>query len=777
MSLLLRLSFNLLLFIALSTNAQPFNHNQPFDAASANKTLAQFSTLSTEKASVSQLKNSLSTLSKLIESAQSCVTNTNSQLEDLNKNLTAIITPTQSKKLSPEQKYLGNKKDLLSSQLSDCQLFLLRANETTTALNTRLKKLVKSELFYSEASLIDSVRETPKDFREFSHNLNFALMGQLSGISQLDWRKTLGLIFLLVIGFISGLKLRHSLQKNTKTEPTTTITQQLKKNTSDILKKTIPWLIPTTLFSLFFTATTPSLQAIPGLALIGYALIAYLIFMMAVNFLFHPAPSKFRMSELPESVAFLLVRRLRVLAWICLITYSIVIIFRMQHIPDNLLIIFRTLVITAIVLTLISITWLMRTLPKINFHYSKIRILSIFILIILLVSALIAQWLGYFLLANYILHGVIITILAIFITRLILKLIDLSLENLSEAPYQWQQTLKSKLGFREQEHFNEALWLRMLLYLLTWCFLFLWLLKTWGLAPSNFQILTHKLIYGINIGKLPIVPSRIILGLLFSIIISIATRWFRTHLVKNINLRLDQGNREALASIATYIGFVVAILVALLIAGVNFSGLAIVAGALSVGIGFGLQNIVSNFVAGIILLVERPIKPGDRIIVDDMEGYVRRISIRSTHIITLQQADVIVPNSDLIAKQVTNFMLYDTNYMIIIAVGIEYGSDTELAKSLLLELARHHPHVIKNITGKEPQVYFKNFGDNSLDFELWCLIANVNSKGSVASDLHFKIEESFRKHNINIAFPQREITIRNWPIDKDPRGDLPAEKI
>jgi small-conductance mechanosensitive channel len=181
-----------------------------------------------------------------------------------------------------------------------------------------------------------------------------------------------------------------------------------------------------------------------------------------------------------------------------------------------------------------------------------------------------------------------------------------------------------------------------------------------------------------------------------------------------------------------------------------------------VGIGFGLQNVVNNFVSGLILLFERPIKTGDWVVVGETEGFVKRIRIRSTQIQTFDRADVIVPNSDLISHQVTNWMLYDPLGRIKVRVGVAYGSDTEKVRDILLEVASGHDMVIKDGSAPEPQVLFRGFGDSSLDFELRCHIDHIDYRLLVISDLNFAIDKAFREHGIEIPFPQRDIHVQTW---------------
>ena len=160
-----------------------------------------------------------------------------------------------------------------------------------------------------------------------------------------------------------------------------------------------------------------------------------------------------------------------------------------------------------------------------------------------------------------------------------------------------------------------------------------------------------------------------------------------------------------------------------------------------------------------ILLIEKPIRPGDRINVDGVEGFVKKIRVRSTQIITPSREDIIVPNSDLITRRVTNYMFSDKFCHINCEVGVAYGSDTQLVRDVLLNIANHHEEVVK-IGRNKPVVLFRSFADNSLVFQLGCLIKDVNKKSIVKSDLNFAIDQAFRDHHIDMPFPQRELHIK-----------------
>ncbi|RED96998.1 mechanosensitive ion channel family protein [Marinoscillum furvescens] len=258
--------------------------------------------------------------------------------------------------------------------------------------------------------------------------------------------------------------------------------------------------------------------------------------------------------------------------------------------------------------------------------------------------------------------------------------------------------------------------------------------------------------------------ATIIYMLISFIILTFIARRAKKILVEKILTRanLDKGVRASIGTITKFLILLVGSIVIIQSAGIDLTALTLVAGALGVGIGFGLQNITDNFISGVIILFEKPIKIGDRIDVGDVQGDVISISFRATTILTNDNISIIVPNSEFISSKVINWSHNDRNIRFRIPVGVSYNEDPDKIKKILLQVADANPHVLKS---PPPSVLFDAYGDSSLNFYLAVWTSTHTDKPRILkSELYFETFRKFKEENIEIPFPQRDIHIRTGDI-------------
>jgi small-conductance mechanosensitive channel len=301
-------------------------------------------------------------------------------------------------------------------------------------------------------------------------------------------------------------------------------------------------------------------------------------------------------------------------------------------------------------------------------------------------------------------------------------------------------------------------------------------LLMWGFQPGDLRAWVYKFATGIQIGSISISFTGILTGIVVFVAGYFLTRWFQGWLDGSVMARgrVDAGVRNSIKTVVGYAGLALAALVAISAAGLDLSNLALIAGGLSLGIGFGLQNVVSNFVSGLILLAERPFKVGDWIVAGDVSGTVKKISVRATEIETFQRQTMILPNSVLINAAVGNWTLRNKLGRVDIKVNVAYDSDAKKAHEVMLGVARSHPMVLKN---PEPFVLFVNFGPAALEFEIRVFLADILNGALVQNDIRFQVLSAFAREGVVIPSTARAPTepMREEPPEAEPEAQ-PAEK-
>jgi small-conductance mechanosensitive channel len=288
---------------------------------------------------------------------------------------------------------------------------------------------------------------------------------------------------------------------------------------------------------------------------------------------------------------------------------------------------------------------------------------------------------------------------------------------------------------------------------------------TWEELFSYIQDILNFQLF--KVSEAPVTVASILIFLLLITLFIFAGIWIRRTLNRRIlkRFKIDDGTSYTLSRVTQYLIISVGVLISFNFVGIDLSSLTVIFGLLSVGIGFGLQNVTSNFISGLIILFERPISVGDRVMVSNIEGDITEINIRSTMVRTVNNISIIVPNSEFVSKDVINYSHGDPTYRLDINVGVAYGSDLDNVLQALKEVADQNGRVMQK---PEPEVHLIEFGDSSWNMQLRAWIPDVKHYPRIRNELNQAIVRTFRKYNIEIPFPQRDLHVRSsvkLPLD------------
>lgn len=693
-------------------------------------------------------------LNQMQAGATSCVTDAETQLKLINALLSETPAVAQaSVVVRSDTAYLKEKQKYYAEQLAGCRLLVYRTQEVINTYKNKMQELSANEILQKT---LPGWQVQRGDWENFIHNFDLSVLKETGSIHLFGRNQIIIGFFLFFIVAIIAFNVRRLIHR--------TLMQMHKAHVlwSAIFSIFSTFIVPVALLTycglyvhiIFLHEPTPSF-----IELSFHAIVVTTLSMAFVKFLFYPSPILPGLFSLPVELGQLFYRRIAFLLWVLCLGYCVTVTLHNQNIPTAIENFTRSFFYTLVSVlgAWTFLLWLHMPSETRMRHRFVMFLLSA--VLVLLTGLVVAEWLGYHRLAIFSIVGFCFTVIYTVCTLALWRLIEVLYRWVDNKQFLTARHVHRIFGVKLNHRMHEISLLKFSIQFSLFCVYVILILKSWNVSANFVDYLCDGLLSGFKFVGITVVPSRIILALIsFSIILLIGR--FISTMVAHKNQFHEEDTQIAIATITIYISFAIAFVFALVITGVNFTGLAIIAGALSVGVGLGLQNIVNNFVSGLILLIEKPIKPGDRISFGMFEGFVKKIRIRSTQIATIANEDVIIPNADLITQPVTNYMYLDHRIRVVCQVGVAYGSDVQLVRKLLLQVAADHPEVVKE-PKKAPLVLFTSFGNSSLLFELWCVIHDVNKRYIVGSELNFAIDEIFRANGITIAFPQLDLHIKS----------------
>lgn len=696
------------------------------------------------------IQQSVHGIKELVVQSDDCVATATDQIEVITKMLESFKGEREIINESESLKYLNKKNNIYKKQRAECLLIKLKSSEVLLKLKASEHKLRISKTL-KKALPIWSAYQAEGSLKQYAKNIFTVLM-------QLKERITLGnyLGFIMLIIFCGLFTLLYYHYKKRYKFAISKCARPIPLQFIDYtLEHYIPIIISLLVLSVFTGYILNNHNAINSFLTLFHASMVFILYISLVNFI----TSK----NLEYNTAYIDSKR-NIRVQVYFITIAIIFSYLLKFllgIEEPTYSIHPAISTTFVTLVLLGCMWVFLKILEGPFFEnvtpnSKFYTKAIILFFLGIVIA--CNLLGYNNLASLLISNINSTFLLFLLVYFIFHCINSMYDNLQEGKSFLSRKLHSLTSTKYSRPILELFLIKSALYVVLAVLTVFYFMKIWKFPIT----ITDKYITAFNeftISEITIFPSKIIISFIVFAILMIINKATSAAVAKKYRSKRHTEEQVAVASIFNYFGTVLALLIALIISGINFTGLAIILGALSVGMGFGLQSTVNNFISGLILLLQRPIKSGDRIFFNDIEGFVKSINVLSTRIKTLSKEDIIIPNSELTANPVTNYMLHDRSWRIICEVGVEYGSNADLVKKTLLDVAKGHPDVCQE-EPNQPVVLFSNFSDSSLDFELWCIILDVNKKHPIKSELYFAINKAFAVHGITIPFPQRDVHIK-----------------
>ena len=731
----------------------------------ANKAISELSILqeSLNQSDINErmLKDTREKAINIRTDALSCVNQIEPQVETLKLEVEAL------EQISPDvdiQIYerLSESRGQLSAEdakLKNCSLTVVRSSRIIDLSNQLLNELTTELLSEKNEDIFDAIATLPAQLKQLPD-----LFFNDTVIQRITNETLFLLILFLILGFSFGYFFGDQIKRIQYSDPFKSIDRSIILKLRALFKPFGRVQSPILFGSLGISAAIAlSLSISPSdswIIRLGLSPFLASILYLLINWITGPFSPVNTDEKSVSDAARNLKQRLNFLSLILIITY---IVFGPEWLGSELASdqsLMRITLVSLMIFALIPVLNKSTSLFMEDGQYGVIRFMGYSALALSFISELS----GFHNLSSFVLNGFILTLFSTYFLWSLLALTENTVKwingstnlvgiRIRSAMDLTRDAGKSKLAIY-QLFFDASFWI---IYLSI-------LIRVWDPTGTLVETLSSYATDGIPMGDIRVIPTNILAGIIAFTILAGLTGWVKRWIDKRWLRQItpDRGARDALVTVVGYTGFSISALVGLSISGVNITGIAVVAGALSVGIGFGLQAIANNFVSGIILLFERPIKAGDFVSVGDVEGFVRKISIRATEIETLDNQDMLIPNSELISGRVTNWVLHNPYGRLIVKIGVAYGSDIEKVAAILEDSANQHEQVISDGRASPPKALFMGFGDSSLDFELRVRITDIKRRYDVLSDLNFSINQRFASENIVIPFPQRDLHIRDW---------------
>ena len=731
----------------------------------ANKAISELSVLqeSLNQSDINErmLKDTREKAINIRTDALSCVNQIEPQVETLKLEVEALeqISPDVDIQIYERLSASRGQLSAEDAKLKNCSLTVVRSSRIIDLSNQLLNELTTELLSEKNEDIFDAIATLPAQLKQLPD-----LFFNDTVIQRITNETLFLLILFLILGFSFGYFFGDQIKRIQYSDPFKSIDRSIILKLRALFKPFGRVQSPILFGSLGISAAIAlSLSISPSdswIIRLGLSPFLASILYLLINWITGPFSPADTDEKSVSDAARNLKQRLNFFSLILIITY---IVFGPEWLGSELASdqsLMRIALVSLMIFALIPVLNKSTSLFMEDGQYGVIRFMGYSALALSFISELS----GFHNLSSFVLNGFILTLFSTYFLWSLLALTENTVKwingstnlvgiRIRSAMDLTRDAGKSKLAIY-QLFFDASFWI---IYLSI-------LIRVWDPTGTLVETLSSYATDGIPMGDIRVIPTNILAGIIAFTILAGLTGWVKRWIDKRWLRQItpDRGARDALVTVVGYTGFSISALVGLSISGVNITGIAVVAGALSVGIGFGLQAIANNFVSGIILLFERPIKAGDFVSVGDVEGFVRKISIRATEIETLDNQDMLIPNSELISGRVTNWVLHNPYGRLIVKIGVAYGSDIEKVAAILEDSANQHEQVISDGRASPPKALFMGFGDSSLDFELRVRITDIKRRYDVLSDLNFSINQRFASENIVIPFPQRDLHIRDW---------------